>query len=489
MDQYKPKNENIPIQYFDIGKMPPQAVDFEEAVLGALMIEKDSIFTVASILAPEVFYKDEHCKIYSAIERLFMAGKPIDLITVPEELRKLGYLDEIGGIAYITQLSSRVASAHSIEYHSRIVKQKYLSRELIRVSSNIQNMCFDESIDIDDAVDFALTQIYAVISNAIKENAQSISEIAELRVKELQEISKNENKQVSGVPSGFMKIDRITSGWQKTDLIIIGARPSQGKTMFGLAFSRIPAMLGMKVLFYSIEMSKRQICDRLFAMETGIENGYFRTGNLDLDSWKKVDEAIAKFESMGLYIDDSSGLTCVDFRAKSKLFKQKHNIELIIVDYLQLMVAPGTKDREQEISKISRTLKSVAKELAVPVIALAQLNRSVEYRSSKIPQLSDLRESGSMEQDADLVGFIHRPEFYGIKEVDGISTEQLIQFILAKHRNGPLAELNLWRSKNWSNIVDRIDYADQTNPEDNISGKNAAANDFPLPPSTDDLPF
>lgn len=825
----KRRHENKMPLSLEIGKLPPQNVDMEEAILGALMLEKEAITKAGSILKPEVFYKEEHQKIYAAIEYLFVKGKAIDIMTVMEQLRKNKELETIGGPAYLSQLTDRIASGAHIEEHSYIVKQKWLARELIRISTEVQNRAFDESIDIDDLLGFNQSELYKVLNSVLTGQYEHIGDIGTRELKHLSELEKSE-KGITGVPSGYTKLDRVTGGWQNTDLVIIGARPSMGKgerldeniltnsgwvknkdlkigmqvasidgkysevtglfprgkiqfykikfsdgreiecdeshlwevhstrfykgkprvlSMIQIAdklkakryhrrmsipyfsgeygikkkFTIHPYILGVllsdgcvstglkwnkpdifiadkiqkylpkthkvnhikynyysivcnnnqykllneakslgiigcrawekripdkyfhssrrqrlelinglldtdgsvdkngaieystsskqlaedfkqlayslgyrcsmisrtgklngvekrenyrlyisgkptqelftlprkrdkiknnryqpltivsvektriyesqcisvshprslyitkdylvthntalslkfttnaakhkyKVGFFSLEMNKQSLYRRMLSSETGIENGKFRSGELDEGDWNKIDYAQTHFEEMGIYIDDTPRISVVDFKAKAISMKQKHKIDLIIIDYLQLMRAPGIREREREIAEISASLKAVAKEIEVPVIALAQLSREVEKRAGdKRPQLSDLRESGSLEQDADIVAFIHRPEYYGITENhDGMSTIQLIEFIIAKHRNGPLADFSFWRSRNWSDIEERLDVRDEIEEEQDAGNRNypdgraAAANDD-LTPDDTDTPF
>jgi replicative DNA helicase len=459
----------------DIGKMPPQAIELEEAVLGAIMIEKDAVIEVIDILKPESFYKEEHNKIFQAILSLFATDKAIDVLTIPEELRKLNLLDEVGGIAYITQLTSRVASAAHIEFHARIVQQKFIQRELIRVASEIQSQAFDESTDVDTLLDFSESQLFNVSQGHIKKEAAPMNILVKDAITLIQEASKREDN-LSGIPSGYTKLDRLTSGWQKSDLVIIAARPSMGKTAFVLSMARNMAVEHNKtVAMFSLEMSSIQLVNRLIVGETEITSDKIRTGNLTNEEWERLDYRIKRLEDAKIFIDDTPAISVFELRAKCRRLKRRHNIDIVIIDYLQLM--SGTPDakgnREQEVSNISRALKSIAKELNVPVIALSQLNRSVEIRTgSKRPQLSDLRESGAIEQDADMVAFIHRPEKYGIMQDDeGNSLKGLAEIILAKHRNGALGDIMLKFVSDYAKFVEMDDdYFGPVDSEGNVSG-------------------
>ncbi len=444
--QFQAKNLVDPLS-MEFGKIPPQAIDLEEAVLGAIMLEKDAIIEVIDLLKPESFYKEEHQKIYQAIIDLSIKEKAIDILTVTEELRKRKELEDIGGPLYITQLTGRVASAAHIEFHARIVAQKFIQRELIRVASEMQNRAFDESIDVNDLLDFSESELFSIAQGNIKKDTAKINVLIKEAIHQIEEASKREDS-LSGVPSGYTKLDRITNGWQNSDLVIIAARPSMGKTAFVLSMARNMAVDHNKsVALFSLEMSSIQLINRLIVAESELPSDRIRNGNLAEYEWEQLEYKIKSLEEAPVYIDDTPALSIFELRAKCRRLKRQHDIDIIIIDYLQLMTGtPDTKgNREQEVSTISRALKGIAKDLDVPVIALSQLNRSVEVRSgSKRPQLSDLRESGAIEQDADMVLFIHRPEKYGFMEdEEGNSLKGVAEIILAKHRNGPIGDVRL----------------------------------------------
>jgi len=442
--QIRPKLED---QSIDFGRIPPQAIDLEEAVLGALMLEKNAILDVLDILKPESFYKEEHLKIYRAIVNLSMHEKAIDILTVTEELRKEKELEGVGGPLYLAQLAGKVASAAHLEFHARIIQQKYIQRELIRVSSTIQKKAFDDSIDVDDLLDEAERDLFEIAEGNIKTETAKLNVLIKEAISQIEEASKREDH-LSGVPSGFTRLDRITSGWQKSDLIIIAARPSMGKTAFVLTMARNIAVEHKRpVAFFSLEMSSIQLVNRMIVSETELPSNRIRNGRLEEYQWKQLDVQIKNLVDAPVFIDDTPAISIFELRAKCRRLKVQHDIQLIVVDYLQLMT--GSSDtrgsREQEVSMISRALKSIAKELNTPVIALSQLNRSVELRTgNKRPQLSDLRESGAIEQDADLVIFIHRPDKYGLDEdTEGNSLIGIAEIIVAKHRNGPVGQVQL----------------------------------------------
>lgn len=432
-----------------LGKLPPQAVDLEEAVLGALMLEKDALSIVIDIVKAESFYKDSHQKIFEAITNLFQKSSPVDLLTVTAELRKMGSLDIIGGAYYLTQLTDRVVSAANIEYHARIVSQKYLQRELIKISSEIITNAYDDTTDIFDLLDTAEKSLFEVAQSNLRRDTQKIDDIMRTAVDALEKL-RDRTDSLTGIPSGFTALDRVTSGWQPSDLVIIAARPAMGKTAFVLSCARNAAVLHDKpVAVFSLEMSSLQLVNRLISGETEIEQEKLKRGTLADHEWTQLHSRIGKLTEAPLLIDDTPALNVFEFRAKCRRLKAQYDIQMVIVDYLQLMhgKADGKGgNREQEIGSISRALKSVAKELNIPVIALSQLSRAVESRpaASKRPQLSDLRESGSIEQDADMVLFLYRPEYYGLLEDEaGNSTAGIAEVIIAKHRNGELATVPL----------------------------------------------
>lgn len=433
----------------ELGKLPPQALELEETVLGALMLEKDAITDVVDVLKSESFYKPEHQKIYSVILDLFSNDHAIDLLTVTDALRKKKELESIGGPLYITQLTSRVASAAHLEFHARIVQQKYIQRELIRATTEIQNKAFDESVDVEDLIDESESAIFEVAQGNIKKEISSMSSLIESAIKRIEAAGEREDA-LSGVPSGFSKLDRLTGGWQYSNLIIVAARPAMGKTAFVLSMARNMAIEHERgVALFSLEMSSIELVNRLIVSESEISSDKIKNGSLGKEEWEKLNFRIGTLENAPIFIDDTPAISVFELRAKCRRLKQKHDIQCIIIDYLQLMTGTpeSRKNREQEVSTISRALKGLAKELEIPVIALSQLNRGVESRSGyegKRPQLSDLRESGAIEQDADVVMFIHRPEYYGfIEDGEGNNLKGVAEVILAKHRHGSTGDVSL----------------------------------------------
>ena len=433
-----------------LGKLPPQALDIEEAVLGALMIEKDALTNVIDILKPESFYKEAHKYIYKAVVELFDKSEPVDILTVTNRLRSNAELEIAGGPHYIAELTTRVNSAANIEYHARIISEQAIKRELITISSEIQREAFEDTTDVFDLLDKTEQSLFQVSESNIRKNYAEMRSVLREALQELQ-AKKDHVDRLTGVPSGFTELDRVTSGWQKSDLVIIAARPGMGKTAFVVSAMRNAAVdHKMPVAIFSLEMSAVQLVNRLISAEAELEGEKIRRGNLEEYEWTQLHHRISSLSKAPIFIDDTPGLSIRELRTKCRRLKAKNNIQLIIVDYLQLMSGDGGSkgfggNREQEIASISRALKHIAKELNVPVIALSQLSRAVEVRGGdKRPQLADLRESGSIEQDADMVMFLYRPEYYKIDQDEmGNPTKGVGEVIIAKHRNGSLETVQL----------------------------------------------
>ena len=463
------------------GTVPPQAVELEEAVLGALMLERDSIIAVQEYVTSETFYTDEHKIIYKAIESLSAELKPIDLYTVTERLKVRGELKKVGGAAYLAQLTQKVGSAANVEFHAKIIAQKYVQRELIRSATEIQRRSYDEDQDVTDLIGFAEGEIFKVAEGHVKRSVQNAKDILAKALAQIEEASKNTSA-FNGVPSGFMALDRVTMGWQPSDLIIIAARPSMGKTAFVLSMARNMAIdHEAPVAFFSLEMSAVQLMMRLIVAETGLYSNDIKSGRLTPDQWRHLESATKPLGTAPLYIDDTPALSVFEFRSKARRLKIHNDIKIIVIDYLQLMT--GSQDsksggnREQEVAFISRTLKAIAKELNVPMIALSQLSRATEQRGgSKRPQLSDLRESGAIEQDADIVAFIHRPEYYGMNtDENGMPTAGMAEIILAKHRNGAVCDVKLRFLKDQARFAD-MDADENSTAADPMNGSASAYN-------------
>ena len=491
------ETENQAIVNLSDGKIPPQAIDLEEAVLGAMLIDEKGVNEIIELLSPEVFYKRSHQLIYESIERLFRESEPIDLLTVSADLKKNKNFEPAGGDFYLISLSQKVSSSAHIEFHSRIILQKYIQRKLITISNEIIQKSYNESTDVMDLLDEAESKLYDVAQGNIKTSTESAQNLVIRAKARIEEIAKQEG--LSGVSTGFEKLDKLTSGWQPSDLVIIAARPGMGKTALALSMARnISVQQKIPVAFFSLEMSSVQLITRLISSETGLSSDKLRTGKLADHEWQQLNIKVSDLESSPLFIDDSPSLTIFELRAKARRLASSHGIKLIIIDYLQLMnIGSSNKagNREQEISTISRNLKALAKELDIPVIALSQLSRAVETRGgTKRPILSDLRESGAIEQDADIVSFLYRPEYYGITEWDDdmkTPSEGQGEFIVAKHRNGALDSIklkfipNLGKFEDLGGFDSPFEFQSKLNPENKLSDFSEPLNKD----EDDDMPF
>ena len=433
----------------EIGKIQPQAKELEEAVLGALLLEKDAYSLVSDIIKPESFYDPIHQSVYSAVVALAIQQRPIDLLTVVEQLKKQGQLEEVGGALFVAQLTEKVASSAHIEYHARIIAQKYVARQLIAFSSNITQQAFDDTTDVDDLMQEAESKLFELSQNNLKKDITQINPVIKEAL-ELLNIAANKEEGLSGLQTGFTDLDRMTSGWQNSDLVIIAARPAMGKTAFVLSMAKNMAVnYKYPIAVFSLEMANVQLVNRLIVNTCEIPGEKIKNGRLELHEWKQLDTKITELYDAPLYLDDTPSLSVFELRTKARRLVREHGVKMIIIDYLQLMNASGSGhgNRQEEVSTISRSLKGLAKELCIPVIALSQLNRGVEGRTGaegKRPQLSDLRESGAIEQDADMVCFIHRPEYYKIlDDGNGNSLVGLAEIIIAKHRNGATGDVTL----------------------------------------------
>jgi len=483
------------------GKIPPQAVELEEAVLGAMMIDKKGIDDVIDILSSDAFYDSKHQEIYAAIYELFQNSEPIDLLTVSNLLKKNGKLEFIGGDFFLIRLTQKVASSAHIEFHARIILQKFIQRRLISISSEIIENAYDESTDVFDLLDDAEGKLFEVTQGNLKKSSEDAGSLVKQALKKIQEIGNQEG--MSGLATGFTKLDALTSGWQPSDLVIIAARPGMGKTAFVISMAKNMAIdFNHGVAVFSLEMSSVQLITRMISSETGLTSEKLRKGNLEPHEWEQLNVKVKKLSDAPIFIDDTPSLSIFDLRAKARRLVSQHGVKIIVIDYLQLMTAGGKAggNREQEISMISRNLKALAKELAVPVIALSQLSRAVETRGgSKRPLLSDLRESGAIEQDADIVSFIFRPEYYGMTEWDDdehTPCEGQGEFIVAKHRNGGLDNIRLKFTGHLAKFSDleegfssefqssmNGDFPEDVFPDQRIEPKDAFGD------NSDDVPF
>lgn len=424
--------------------IPPQNLDAESSLLGALLIDTDAIVKVADSLLASDFYDDKHGTIYSAIKKLYEQHSPVDILTVTNQLRASSELDMVGGASYLTQLTNYVPTAAHVEQYASIVAQKALRRRLIKASQEITELSYDEARTLQELIEDAEARLFEVSQKHIKQDIVSLETILGESFDRLDELHKDKGK-IRGIPTGFKDLDGILAGLQRSDLIIIAARPSMGKTALALNLAHnIATKANEVVLLFSLEMSKEQLVDRMLAMESGVDAWALRTGNLSDQDFEKIGQAMGTLSEAQIYIDDSPGITVGDLRTKARREMHQRPLGLIIVDYLQLM-SGGSRfgnegNRVQEISEISRGLKGIARELNVPLIALSQLSRSVESRSPQIPQLSDLRESGSIEQDADVVAFIYREDYYN-KESE---RKNITDVLIKKHRNGPTGGVELY---------------------------------------------
>ncbi len=438
-----PQTTIIKVGANEAGKLPPQAQELEDSVIGALMIEKDAYGTVADLLRPEVFYKDQNRMVFEAIRELAAKDQPIDVMTVGEKMKTQGTLEKAGGLVYLADLSRRVASAAHLRYHAQIIAQKATARDLIAMAAQIEEKAYDETQDIDDLMQEAEAGIFEITQRSQKRDVTQIDPVIEEAFKRMEKAAQNTGS-ISGIPSGFHALDKITSGWQTPDLVIIAARPAMGKTAFVLSMAKHMAIdREIPTAIFSLEMSNVQLVNRLIMNVCEIEGEKIKTGKMSKADSQKLNTKINIMKGKPLYMDDTPSLSIFELRSKARKLVHDHGVRIIIIDYLQLMNAQGSSfgSREQEVSIISRGLKGLAKELDIPIIALSQLNRGVEARTGiegKTPQLSDLRESGAIEQDADMVCFIHRPEYYHIytDEKSAKDLRGLAQIIVAKHRNG-----------------------------------------------------
>lgn len=429
--------------------MQPQAVDIEKMVLGALMVDKDAFSIVSEILHPETFYEPRSQKIYKAIQTLSLNEDPVDIMTVVEELKREGTLDDIGGAGYILELSERVASSAHIEYHAKILAQKYLARQLISFASVIETKAFDETVDVDELMQEAEGSLFELSQKNMRQDYTQIDPVVKQAVEILQKAAANKGG-LTGIPTGYAKLDDYTSGWQRSDLVIIAGRPAMGKTSFALSLAKnIAVDYDMPIAFFSLEMNNVQLVNRLISNVCEIEGKKILNGQLDDEEWKRLDKNVRKLQAAPIYIDDTPGMSIFELRTKARRLVREKGVQVIMIDYLQLMNANGARfgSRQEEVSTISRSLKGLAKELDIPVLALSQLNRTVEGREGidgKRPQLSDLRESGAIEQDADMVLFVHRPEYYRIfTDEKGNDLHGKAQIIIAKHRKGGTGDVLL----------------------------------------------
>lgn len=442
----RPQHRPIDNNY---GHLQPQAPDIEKIVLGALMIDKDAFTIVGEILHPETFYEPRNQKIYSAIQKLNIDERPVDILTVIEELKHEGTLEEVGGEAYVIELSSHVASSAHIEYHAHILAQKYMARQLISFASVVETKAFDDTVDVDELMQETESSLFELSQKNLRQDYTQVDPVVKEAIKILQKAAENKGE-LTGVPTGYRKLDEITAGWQASDLVIIAGRPAMGKTAFALSLAKnIAVDYNTPIAFFSLEMNNVQLVNRLISNVCEVEGRKILNGQLDDEEWKRLDANVGKLQNSPIYVDDTAGMSIFELRTKARRLVREKGVKVIMIDYLQLMNANGARfgSRQEEVSTISRSLKGLAKELNIPILALSQLNRTVENRDGldgKRPQLSDLRESGAIEQDADMVLFVHRPEYYHIyQDNHGNDLRGMAQVIIAKHRKGATGDVTL----------------------------------------------
>ncbi len=438
------------VEALTLDRMPPQNVEAERSTLGSMLLEKDAIYKSIEILKPDDFYREAHRVIFEVVAGLANKGEPVDIITVSEELKQRNMLDKIGGVAYLTVLANSVPTAANIEYYAKIVEEKALLRSIISVATEIVGMGYAGTDDVNNILDEAEKRIFQISQ---KRNVKGFVNLKNILIETFERIEKiYETKGgVTGVPTGFSDLDRMTAGLQPSDLIILAARPSMGKTTFALNIARNVAVdKKIPVVVFSLEMSKEQLALKLLCSEAGVDNQRIRTGTLMDNDWPRLSHALGHLSDCSIFIDDSPGLTALEIRSRARRIKAENGLGLVVIDYLQLMQSRNrSENRQQEVSEISRSLKSLARELSVPVISLSQLSRAVEQRTDKRPYLADLRESGSLEQDADLVAFLYRDDYYN-PETD---KKNITELIIAKQRNGPVGTVELLFQKEFSKFV------------------------------------
>lgn len=464
------RNGNTPIDP-NYAHLQPQSVELERIVLGALMVDSDAFSIVSELLTPDSFYEPRHQKIYEAIRKMNMEERPVDIMTLVNELTKMGEIERVGGTAYLMDISSQVATAAHIESHARILAQKHLARQLIHYAGDIETDAFDETVDVDELMQKAEANLFAISQNNMKQDYTQIDPVVKEAVEILQRAASNKGG-LTGIPTGYSELDDVTSGWQNSDLVIIAGRPAMGKTSFALSIAKNVAVdYNIPIGFFSLEMNNVQLVNRLISNVCEITGHKILNGQLDKAEWERLDANLRKLQGAPIFLDDTPGLSVFELRTKARRLVREKGVKLIMIDYLQLMNANGMKfgSRQEEVSTISRSLKGLAKELNIPVLALSQLSRNVEGREGidgKRPQLSDLRESGAIEQDADMVLFVHRPEYYHIyNDGAGNDLHGMAQIIIAKHRKGATKDVTLAFRGEYTRFQDPSDAMPQTTTE------------------------
>ena len=475
----------------------PQAVEIERVVLGALMVDSDAFSVVSELLKPETFYEPRHQKIYEAIRNMNMDERPVDIMTLNDELSKMGEIDKVGGVDYLMENSSQVASAAHVESHARILAEKYMQRQLIHFAGDIETKAYDSSVDVDELMQQAEGSLFQISQNNMKQDFTQVAPVVKNAVEILQRAASNKGG-LTGIPTGYTGMDEITSGWQASDLVIIAGRPAMGKTSFALSIAKNVAVdYGVPIGFFSLEMNNVQLVNRLISNVCEVSGRKILNGQLDPSDWERLDKRIGRLTDAPIYVDDTPGLSVFELRTKARRLVREKGVKIIMIDYLQLMNANGMKfgSRQEEVSTISRSLKGLAKELDIPVLALSQLSRNVENREGlegKRPQLSDLRESGAIEQDADMVLFVHRPEYYHIyQDEKGNDLHGMAQIIIAKHRKGSTGDVLLNFRGEFTRFQDPTEAATSSPVADGggeiIGSRMNGGGELPPPPG--DLPF
>ncbi|WP_028910177.1 replicative DNA helicase [Prevotella sp. AGR2160] len=479
------------------GHVPPQALDVEQVVLGGLLVDSEAFSVVSEILTPETFYDPKNQMLYQAIQTMNLEQRPTDIVTVSEELTKEGTLDKVGGAAYLIDLSQRVASSANIEYHARILQQKYLLRQLISFASKVETGAFDPRVDVEELMQKAEGALFEISQKNMKQDYTQIAPVLKEATEIMQRASSHAGE-LTGIPSGFTALDDITSGWQASDLVIIAGRPAMGKTSFALSIAKnIAVDHHIPIAFFSLEMNNVQLVNRVISNVCSISGHDILSGQLDGDAWKRLDANLRNLEQAPMYIDDTPGLSVFELRTKARRLVREQGVKIIMIDYLQLMNANGMRfgSRQEEVSTISRSLKGLAKELNIPILALSQLNRTVENREGlegKRPQLSDLRESGAIEQDADMVLFVHRPEYYHIyDDGKGHDLHGMAQIIIAKHRKGATGDVLLNFKGEFTRFQnpEDVQIAPMSDGGEILGSKINGQDGAPLPPPSDSVPF
>ena len=498
-DNRKKNNEKKGTSPIDpnFAHVQPQAVEIERVVLGALMVDSDAFSVVSELLKPETFYEPRHQKIYEAIRNMNMDERPVDIMTLNDELSKMGEIDKVGGVDYLMEISSQVASAAHVESHARILAEKYMQRQLIHFAGDIETKAYDSSVDVDELMQQAEGSLFQISQNNMKQDFTQVAPVVKNAVEILQRAASNKGG-LTGIPTGYTGMDEITSGWQASDLVIIAGRPAMGKTSFALSIAKNVAVdYGVPIGFFSLEMNNVQLVNRLISNVCEVSGRKILNGQLDPSDWERLDKRIGRLTDAPIYVDDTPGLSVFELRTKARRLVREKGVKIIMIDYLQLMNANGMKfgSRQEEVSTISRSLKGLAKELDIPVLALSQLSRNVENREGlegKRPQLSDLRESGAIEQDADMVLFVHRPEYYHIyQDEKGNDLHGMAQIIIAKHRKGSTGDVLLNFRGEFTRFQDPIEAAASSPAADGggeiIGSRMNGGGELPPPPG--DLPF